>query len=89
MDFWTYQQAEHELVTIDQIETTPTSSDFTPAQLELEQPTQLYVRPWPLVEFASGKKILCSPQRFDSQNAEGRVQASREQVSTLYTSVRG
>lgn len=35
---------------------------------------------WPLVEFSSGRRLLCVPASFEVNNLIGKVEAQREQV---------
>lgn len=38
-------------------------------------------RVWPVVRFTNGKTVLIVPAKFTVNNADGRLEASREQVS--------
>lgn len=38
-------------------------------------------RQWPYVRFDNGLSLLCIPATFEVTNAQGRIEASREQVS--------
>ena len=37
---------------------------------------------WPYVQFENGLSLLCIPAMFEVMNAQGRIEASREQVRT-------
>lgn len=37
---------------------------------------------WPYVRFENGLSLLCIPAMFEVMNAQGRIEASREQVRT-------
>ena len=37
---------------------------------------------WPYVQFENGLSLLCIPVMFEVINAQGRIEASREQVRT-------
>ena len=38
---------------------------------------------WPIVKFASGPRMLCVPQSFESVTADGTIEAVREQVPLI------
>lgn len=50
-----------------------------------EVPATLYHshRVWPLVQFQSGRVMLCIPVTFEVYNADGKIEAQRVQASHL------
>jgi hypothetical protein len=45
-------------------------------------------RIWPVVRFISGREMMCVPQEFTVNNADGGMEARREQVRSLVLHIR-
>lgn len=44
---------------------------------------------WPVVRFISGREMMCIPQEFTVNNADGGIEACRNQASSLLPHIRG
>jgi len=80
IDFWTYERAEKALVPVAK------NSENSPDREKRLEPDKILFdsgRLWPLVEFTNHRLVLCNATQFESQDAEGRLRAVREQVRIL------
>ena len=76
--FSTSQEAQTNLTDIAEVDESKTIVHGSPTA---QNPVIKNDRVWPVVRFTNGKTVLIVPAKFTVNNADGHLEASREQVS--------